>query len=278
MQNLINSITEASSLIQAVLFVVIFSVLWNIENLIGLTRNYRKWRHALRNGIFVPTNLPVTFLLSLAFAAVTHWTTERQFGLIHWLPGLSNLVAIFVLSLVLLDLSEYGYHRLMHRYKMLWRLHLVHHSDEVVDVSTVLREHPAETGVRLLNTLLWTFLLGVPVWCLVFRQILQVIFTVGTHSNLRLPDRVNRVLSWLLITPNMHHVHHHFQQPYTDRNFGDILSVWDRLFGTFARLDAHDVVFGVDTCPIDAAQSSGLALLKLPFRPSAIVQVADDLY
>lgn len=278
MQNLISSITEASSLIQAVLFVVIFSVLWNIENLIGLTRNYQKWRHALRNSIFVPTNLPVTFLLGLAFTAVTHWTAGRQFGLVYRFPGLSNLVAIFVLSLVLLDLSEYGYHRLMHRYKILWRLHLVHHSDDVVDVSTVLREHPAETGVRLLNTLFWTFLLGVPVWCLVFRQILQVIFTVGTHSNLRLPDRVDRVLSWLFVTPNMHHVHHHFQQPYTDRNFGDILSVWDRLFGTFARLDARDVVFGVDTCPIDTAQSNGLTLLKLPFRPSAIVQVADDLY
>ncbi|HRI59402.1 MAG TPA: sterol desaturase family protein [Saprospiraceae bacterium] len=271
MQNLINSITEASSLIQAVLFVLIFSALWNVENLIGLTQNYQKWRHALRNSVFVPTNLPVTFVLGLAFAAVTRWTSEHQFGLVHWLPGLSNLAVIFAMSLVLLDLSEYGYHRVMHRYKLLWRLHLIHHSDHVVDVSTVLREHPAETTVRLLNTLFWTFLLGVPVWCLVFRQILQVVFTVGTHSNLRLPGRVDRVLSWMLVTPNMHHVHHHFQQPYTDSNFGDILSVWDRLFGTFARLDAHEVMFGVDTCPVDAAQANGLALLQLPFRPSETV-------
>lgn len=268
MHNLINGITDASSLIQAVLFVIIFSTLWNIENLIGLTRNYRKWRHALTNSVFILTSLPVQFLLGLAFATTTHWTAEKQFGLIHWMAGRSNPAAIFAASLVLLDLSEYAYHRIMHRYALLWRFHLVHHSDQVVDVSTVLREHPAETTVRLLNTLFWTFLLGVPVWCLVFRQILQVVFTVGTHSNFRLPGRVDKVLSWVFVTPNMHHVHHHFQQPYTDRNFGDILSIWDRLFGTFALLGAREVVFGVDTCPVDVEQANGLALLRLPFYKS----------
>ncbi len=272
MNNVIDSITQASSLIQALLFVVIFSALWNIENLIGLTRsNYRKWRHLLTNSVFILTALPVQFILGLAFAAVTDWTAAHQFGIVHWLPGQTNLAVIFVVSLVLLDLSEYLYHRLMHHFKLLWRLHLVHHSDPVVDVSTVLREHPAETTVRLLNTLFWTFLFGVPVWCLVFRQILQVVFTVGTHANARLPKRLDRMLSWVFVTPNMHHVHHHFEQPYTDRNFGDILSVWDRLFGTFARLDASDVVFGVDTCPIEVEQASGLALLQLPLRAPKVL-------
>jgi len=267
MNNLIDSITQASSLIQAGLFVVIFSALWNIENLIGLTQgSYRKWRHALTNSVFAFTALPVQFVLGLAFASVIKWTAEHQFGIVHWLPGQTNLAVVFGVSLVLLDLSEYIYHRLMHRFKFFWRLHLVHHSDPVVDVSTVLREHPAETTVRLLNTLFWTFLFGVPVWCLVFRQILQVVFTVSAHVNARLPDRTDRVLSWLLITPNMHQVHHHFEQPYTDRNFGDILSIWDRMFGTFARLDAQKIRFGVDTCPIEVENASGIELMQLPFH------------
>ncbi len=266
MDNLINSITEASSLIQAVLFVFIFSTLWNIENLIGITQDYCKWRHAKTNSMFALASLPVTLFLGLAFVAVTGWTAANQFGLVHWLPGLSNQVAMFVVSLVLLDFSEYGYHRIMHRYALLWRLHLIHHSDPVVDVSTVLREHPLETSVRLMNTLFWVFLFGVPVWCVVFRQILQVVFTVGTHANFRLPAQIDRVLSWVFITPNLHHVHHHFEQPYTDRNFGDILSIWDRLFGTFARLDASEVVFGVDSCPPEVKHATGLYLLGMPFR------------
>lgn len=271
MNNVIDSITQASSLIQALLFVVIFSALWNIENIVGLTKGgYAKWRHFLTNSVFALTALPVQFVLGLAFASVTKWTAEHQFGIVQWLPSQTNLAVVFGVSLLLLDLSEYFYHRLMHKFKLLWRLHLVHHSDHVVDVSTVLREHPAETTVRLLNTLFWTFLFGVPVWCLVFRQILQVVFTVSSHVNARLPDRADHMLSWLFITPNMHQVHHHFQQPYTDRNFGDILSIWDRIFGTFARMDFRDLVFGVDTCPIKVEYASGLELLELPFHATKI--------
>lgn len=271
MNNLIDRITNASLLIQALLFVVIFSSLWNIENAIGLSKgSYAKRRHLLTNSLFALTALPVQFGFGLTIASVTKWTSEHQFGIIHCLPAQTNLAAFFGLSFVLLDLSEYFYHRLMHKFKLLWRFHLVHHSDHVLDVSTVLREHPVETTVRLLNSLFWTFLFGVPVWCLVFRQILQVLFTVSSHANARLPERVDQVLSWLFITPNMHHVHHHFQQPYTDRNFGDILSIWDRMFGTFARMDFRDLVFGVDTCPIELECASGLELLELPFHATKV--------
>ncbi len=271
MDNLIDRITQASSLIQAVLFVVLFSAIWNIENIIGLTRgNYRKWRHARTNSVLALAALPVQLALGGAFAAVTRWTAIHRFGMVYWLPGWANLAVMFGWSLVLLDLSEYGYHRLMHHFKWLWRLHRVHHTDLVVDVSTVLREHPAEATVRLAHTLFWTFLCGVPIWCLVFRQILQIVFTVGAHANARLPERADRVLSWVFITPNLHHVHHHFELPYTDRNFGDILSIWDRLFGTFARLEASEVVFGVDTCPIAPEYDNGLALLRLPFLESKV--------
>ncbi len=270
MDNLINRITDASSLIQAVLFVLIFSMLWNIENIIGITQGYHKWLHAKTNSIFVLASLPVTVLLGLAFSDLTAWTAAHQFGLVHWIPGLANHAMMFIVSFILLDLSEYVYHRFMHRYALLWRLHRIHHSDPVVDVSTVLREHPLETAVRLLNTLFWVFLFGVPVWCVVFRQILQVVFTVGTHANFRLPEQIDRVLNRVFITPNLHHVHHHFEQPYTDRNFGDILSIWDRLFGTFAQLDANKVVFGVDTCTVEVKHATGLYLLGMPFHGTDI--------
>ncbi len=267
MNNLIDSITEASSLIQALLFVVIFSALWNVENIIGLTKGgYKKWQHLWTNSVFALMSLPIQLILGFAFVGVTTWTASNSFGVVYWLAEEHSLAMTFFVSLLLLDLSEYAYHRMMHHVKLLWRVHMVHHSDHVVDVSTVLREHPAETTVRLLSTLFWTFIFGVPIWSLVFRQIIQVVFTVGSHSNARLPERLDRVLSWVIITPNMHHVHHHFELPYTDTNYGDILSIWDRLFGTFARLDATSLVFGVDTCPIDVEHATGLELLQMPLH------------
>jgi len=265
MNHLIDSITNASTTIQAVLFLIVFSTLWNIEKLIGLTHDYRKWNHALVNGVFVLTGLPVQFLLASSFVKVLHWTAEHHFGVVNWIPGLKGTLPIFIISILLLDFSEYIYHRVMHHLPIFWRLHLVHHSDRIVDVSTVLREHPIETGVRLLSTLFWVFIFGVPLWCVVFRQIIQVFFTIAVHSNFRLPKKVDNVLSWVFITPNVHHVHHHYQMPYTDTNYGDILSIWDRMFGTFAQLDSEKVIFGVDTHFEEAQNASGFFLLRMPF-------------
>jgi sterol desaturase/sphingolipid hydroxylase (fatty acid hydroxylase superfamily) len=265
MNHLIDSITSASTTIQAILFLIVFATLWNIEKLIGLTQDYRKWQHALTNGIFVLTGLPVQFLLASSFVRVLHWTDEHHFGVVNWIPGLTSKFAIFIVSLLLLDFSEYIYHRVMHHLPIFWRLHLVHHSDRIVDVSTVLREHPVETGIRLLSTLFWVFIFGVPLWCVVFRQIIQVFFTIAVHSNFRLSQKADNILSWVFITPNVHHVHHHYQMPYTDTNYGDILSIWDRMFGTFAQLDADKVIFGVDTHFEDAKNASGIFLLRMPF-------------
>lgn len=262
---LIKAITEASTLIQATLFVLIFTTLWTLENVSGILKSYRKWSHALMNSLFVLTAVPVQAMFSYAFASVIHWTTMHHFGVVQWLTASAPLWVVFAIALVLLDLSEYVYHRFMHGLPPLWKLHLVHHSDRIVDVSTVLREHPLETFVRLTSTLFWTFLFGVPAWCLIFRQILQIWFTIYTHANVRLPERLDHAISLILVTPNMHQVHHHYRLPLTDMNYGDILSIWDHLFGTFQREKAENLVFGVDTHFEKVERADGLALIKLPF-------------
>ncbi|MFL5731508.1 MAG: sterol desaturase family protein, partial [Cytophagaceae bacterium] len=131
--------------------------------------------------------------------------------------------------------------------KRLWMFHVVHHSDTVVDVSTTLREHPGENFIRLSFTLLWVFLTGSLLWIFLLRQTIQVFTTLFAHMNYELPPKADRWIGFLFITPNLHHVHHHYQQPFTDRNYGDVLSIWDRLFGTFQKLPAEPLVFGVDT-------------------------------
>lgn len=220
---------------------------WNIENFSGVTGNYQKWKHALLNAFFAFPAIPVQLLLGFILLKAIDFDVKSHFGLMNWLPPIKNQLFIFLITFVVLDFCEYAYHILMHHVKTLWKFHLVHHSDTVVDVSTTLREHPGETFIRLSFLVIWVFLSGASFWALIFRQFIQIVSNVFAHANFRLPKKTDRIVGWLFITPNLHHVHHHYQQPYTDSNYGDVLSIWDRIFGTFRELEAHETVFGVDT-------------------------------
>ena len=134
----------------------------------------------------------------------------------------------------------------MHKVKKIWRFHAVHHSDVVLNVSTSLREHPVETVIRLSQYMAVSLFLGPMLWILALHQFVQIASKIIIHSNFRLPDKLDKYLSYLVITPNMHHVHHHFKQPYTDSNYGDLFSIWDRMFGTFTYLSKEQVQFGLD--------------------------------
>ena len=98
-------------------------------------------------------------------------------------------------------------------------------------------------------------------------QSLSVALSQFNHAYIRFPKQLDRLLSWVLVTPNMHRVHHHYTLPYTDSNYGNIFSIWDRLFGTFTSLDDEKIVFGIDTHMEDAEHSRIGNLLKIPFQP-----------
>lgn len=261
----INYLTDYSSPIQLVLFVVLLFVCWNIENIAGITLYYKKWKHAFLNAGFIFTNLPVQLVLGVFFVKTIHWTGLHHFGLLNRLPLTQHLLLLFIISFVFLDLGEYIYHVIMHRVKRFWMFHLVHHSDTVVDVSTTLREHPGENFIRLSFTLLWVFISGTLFWVLLLRQIIQVVTTLFAHMNYQLPKKLDRIIGFVFITPNLHHVHHHYKQPYTDCNYGDVLSIWDRLFGTFKTLPQDQLVYGVDTYMSNKENSRFSALIKIPF-------------
>ncbi len=251
--------------IQLLLFIGIFFITWNIENIAGVILNYKKWKHAFINAPFIFTSIPGQLLLGLAFVKVITWTSIHQFGFLFHL-NFSSSFLLFAAGFIFLDLGEYIYHVIMHKVKKLWIFHLVHHSDNVVDVSTTLREHPVENVIRLSFTLLWIFISGVPFWILLLRQIIQVFTTLFAHMNLRLPEYMDSIIGLIFITPNLHQVHHHYKQPYTDCNYGDVLSIWDRLFGTFKRLPKEDLVFGIDTHMMKEDSGNFKSLFKIPFK------------
>ena len=265
MDHLQHLINNYGSFFQLVIFILVFIVSWNIENITGMIFNYKKWKHAFVNIPFSLTNIPGQLLLGIAFVKTIEWTTRHQFGFLYHFQISYNSILTFLIAFVFLDFGEYIYHIIMHKVKRLWMFHIVHHSDSVVDVSTTFREHPGENIIRLSFTLLWVFVSGTAFWMLMLRQIIQAVATLFAHMNYRLPDKADRIIGLLFITPNLHQVHHHYQQPYTDCNYGDVLSIWDRLFGTLKQMPANQLVFGVDSFMNKEQVNSFPALAKLPF-------------
>jgi sterol desaturase/sphingolipid hydroxylase (fatty acid hydroxylase superfamily) len=149
----------------------------------------------------------------------------------------------------------------------MWRFHLIHHTDVHVDTTTANRHHPGESIFRFVFTSLAVFILGAPIWLIMLYQALSVVLSQFNHANISLPERVDKFLSLALVTPNMHHVHHHYVLPQTDTNYGNIFSVWDRMFGTFSYMKQEDIIYGIDT-HLDASEHSKISkMLKIPFEP-----------
>lgn len=267
MENLVNYFENIPSLHRSLILVGGIAIFWMIESAVPLFKfSYKKWNHALLNFFFTITTITVNFLLAFFLFLTSEWTIENQFGLLHWLPDMPLWVSM-ILGLMILDLiGAYFAHWIQHRNKLMWKFHLVHHTDTFVDTTSANRHHPGESVIRFLLTTLAVLISGVPIWMVFLYQSLSVIFSQFNHANLNLPERVDRIISWVIVSPNMHKVHHHYVLPYTDTNFGNIFSIWDRIFGTFSYLPKDEIIYGVDT-HMEAAEHSDLAnLIKMPFQ------------
>jgi len=169
---------------------------------------------------------------------------------------------------LILDLiGAYLVHFIEHKVPWMWKFHIVHHSDKNVDVTTGLRHHPGETVFRILFTILGVYISGASIGMVMLYQSISVLFAHITHANISLPKNLDRVISYILVTPNMHKVHHHFKLPFTDTNYGNIFSIWDRLFGTYSYVDnSKSLVYGIDTHINDKKIDSFYDLLFIPFK------------
>lgn len=257
------------------LFIALFVLLWNVEALAGVLLLRERWKRVLVNAPFAVSNIPGQLIMGGLFIVVIQWITVQKIGIVYWLHIENHSLLTFLVTFLFLDFGEYIYHVIMHKTRMLWVFHAVHHSDDHVDISTTLREHPGENFIRQSFTLVWVFLSGTLFWALMLRQIIQAVTTLIAHVGWQLPDRIDRVLGWVFITPNLHQVHHHYKQPYTDSNYGDVLSIWDRIFGTFQRMPARDILFGVDTLQHTKTNTFS-ALIRMPFSVTAGTSQAES--
>lgn len=240
---------------------------WFLEYAAPLFRfNYRKFEHAGVNLFFTVTTIIINFALAFLLLKTSDWTISHGFGILPWARDWP-LWSRMVLGVLLLDLiAAWLAHWVQHKIKVLWGFHLIHHTDNEVDTTTANRHHPGESVVRFVFTCLGVVLVGAPIGVIMLYQALSVVFSQFNHANIALPKIVDDLLSWIIVSPDMHKVHHHYMLPYTDTNYGNIFSLWDRLFGTFSRLPNTDIVYGVDTYPNAVRNAKIVELLKIPFQ------------
>ena len=242
------------------------TLFWLIENAFPLFRfSYKKWQHAGINFFMTFTTIAINFTLAFLLLTTSDWTIANDFGILQWLPEMPLWLYAFI-GLILLDfIGAYLVHLIEHKVKFLWRFHLIHHTDTWVDTTSGNRHHPGESVIRFTFTLLGVFIVGSPMWMVFLYQTISVVSTQFTHANIALPEKLDSFLSYFIVSPNMHKVHHHYKLPYTDSNYGNIFSVWDRIFGTFMYLKKEDIVYGIDTHMNPEEHNQLSNLLKIPF-------------
>ena len=267
MESLVQYFETIPSLHRSIILVGGITFFWLLEGLIPMrSLRYKKWRHAWPNFFFTATSVLLNFFLAFLLLQTADWTQANAFGLLQ-LVALPFWVYV-VLGVLLLDfIGAYLAHLVEHKVKPLWMVHLVHHSDHHVDTTTANRHHPLESLVRFSFTLLAVFILGAPIGVVMIYQSLSVVLSQFNHANINLPTKLDQWLSYVLVTPHMHKVHHHHVLPYTDSNYGNIFAIWDRLLGTYKNLDAECIVYGVDVFPNEDKNSRVGSLLGQPFQP-----------
>lgn len=240
---------------------------WIIEGSIPLVQmRYKrnKLRHAAVNFGFTVIHLVIHTFLAIIIVLLSDWCKTAGFGLVHWTGagvGLTILISVLVLDFF----GGWLVHITEHKVPLLWRFHVVHHADNNVDVTTGLRHHPVESVLRGLFFFMGILVSGAPMYAVMIFQTLLVLATAFTHANIRLPRMIDQGLSWLLVSPNMHKVHHHWKQPYTDSNYGAVFSIWDRLLGTFMKLDHSQIRYGLDRYYPNEQDENFMELMKKPF-------------
>ncbi|KGL63136.1 sterol desaturase family protein [Polaribacter sp. Hel1_85] len=269
METIFNYFETIPSAHRSLILVGGITFFWLLEGAIPLFKfDYKKWKHAFPNLFFTATTIVINFALAFLLLKTADWVQANNFGLINWLPEMP-LWLYMVLGVLFLDFfGAYLAHYVEHKIPTLWMVHLVHHSDHKVDTTTANRHHPIESVIRFSFTLLGVFVVGTPIAIVMLYQSMSLIFTQFTHANLKISPKVDTFLSYFIVSPDMHKIHHHYQLPYTDSNYGNIFSIWDRLLGTYMEMDREKIVYGVDTFFDEEKNSSLKELLKQPFQGS----------
>jgi sterol desaturase/sphingolipid hydroxylase (fatty acid hydroxylase superfamily) len=224
----------------------------------------RRWSSNLGlvalNTLILRLLFPAAAVGMAAFAAAQGWGLLNHLAWPVWLQ--------ILLSLILLDLVIYLQHVMVHAIPVLWRLHRVHHADLEYDLTTGARFHPIEIILSMVIKIAAIAALGPPVVAVVLFEVILNGMAMFNHGNIKLPDPVDQRLRWLIVTPDMHRVHHSVEVDETNSNFGFNLSLWDRLLGTYREQPRHGQLgmqIGIDSLRDPQITNRLDGMLRIPF-------------
>lgn len=219
-----------------------------------LGRNLSLW---LMGTLVIQLGIDPAFLDFAKTLAQPTWGVS-SLGLAQW--------QVFLIGVIIFDLVAYWDHRISHHFKPLWALHAVHHSDADVDTTTAIRAHPLEAVVSIFVSFGILYGFGIPVWVYFLRSALMAPLALFHHANVEFPERIDRVMRWVLVSPRMHRIHHSDREQETNSNYGHMFTWWDRIFGTYcdpAQTKESELRFGL-TALRDAPMQTLWGALRTP--------------
>jgi sterol desaturase/sphingolipid hydroxylase (fatty acid hydroxylase superfamily) len=258
---------ENEAILRLFSFIILLFIFMGLE-LIKPRRVSAKdnWSRRANNILLLVVNIiTVRLLVPLALFEVAVYAAENDIGLFNLLP--IPLILNVVLTLIIFDLLIYIQHVVTHKISFLWRIHRVHHTDLEVDVTTAIRFHPIEIVLSLLYKMIAVVLIGPVAFAIILYEIMLNGAALFTHSNILVNGKIDGLLRMVIVTPDMHRIHHSVVRKETDSNFGNILSLWDKLFKTYraAPEAGYDKMqLGIDEFR-DPHSGKIVQLLKIPF-------------
>lgn len=247
-ERFINWLQTNSEDFQFILYGALLALLITAEIIIPFRKQdmMRKSRWMANFGITF-LNIILLGLLPLSFFSASLWADKNNIGLLNLINF--PFIIVILVSLLLRGFISFFTHWLAHKVPLLWRIHRVHHLDTEMDISTTVRFHPFEFVVNLFIGIPLIIIFGLSSWTLLFYELMDVAVTVTSHANISFPKKLERILRYIIVTPDIHRVHHSAYQPETDSNFGAVFPVWDIIFGTFrtsSRQNQNEMEIGLE--------------------------------
>lgn len=259
-------VIESEIFVRTAIFIItmlVFAVLEMLYPRRKLTKSkLNRWLSNI--SMIVIGRLLIKLLLPFAAIGTALYVEQQQFGMFYWLEV--PFIFSVVLSVILLDLMIYLQHRVFHYVPVLWCFHKVHHSDQDLDVSSGVRFHPVEIVFSMLIKMALVALCGLPALGVLIFEVLLSSTTLFNHSNLKIPEKLDAVIRMVVVTPDMHRIHHSAWKKETNSNFGFNLSIWDRLCKTYVPLPKNgQIKFVLGLNEYNKKQLTLSKLLVMPF-------------
>lgn len=252
---------------QILVAAVMLTLLWTLEAVVPFLLNHQ-WRRLSHDGRNIAIGVFNAAVLAVLYAPVlfllTAWSETNNFGLLHLfnMPVWASAAAAILFQ----DAWMYAWHRANHRFSFLWRFHKVHHSDPEMDASTAVRFHTGEILISAVLRLGMITILGLSLWQVLLYDLLIIPVILFHHSNLRFPEKFDKLFRALFASPAMHRIHHSPERRETDSNYGTVFSFWDRIGKSFRLREGEtEVKYGLrEFSEIETEKLSFLAMM--PFQ------------